>query len=365
MADPQKKRLLRRSGTSPQAKKSVTPPVSKARTAAAAVSILLVALLVVIAFVKYTGKSRTTDTAPGPVAAESGQTGSTAEGPRDSNVAAITKAVIVPSNPSSRTPLSIVYETSNPGGVPLTPTFRWYVDNARVQEGPSNALQPGPYRKGASVYAEVALSDQTAGSNALMTPAVVIANGPPEVTMVTLEPENAVAGTMLSATPLGSDPDGDSISCTYQWQVNGNPVGAPVDERTFSTAGLHKKDIVSVMVNYTDGTTKGTPVSSNSIRLQNMSPKITSAPPLGLTSGLYVYQVVAKDPDGDPLTFRLDRFPAGMVIDASSGLIRWELPKGTIFTGRNEIGVAVTANDGDGGTDSQEFTIVITDFFAN
>jgi hypothetical protein len=147
--------------------------------------------------------------------------------------------------------------------------------------------------------------------------------------------------------------------------VNGNPVGAPGDERTFSTAGLRKNDVISATVTYTDGTAGGVPVGSNSIRLQNRSPKIISSAPLEMTTGLYVYQVTAKDPDGDPLTYRLDRFPAGMAIDGSSGLIRWEPAKGQMFTGRNEVAVSVTVDDRDGGTDSQEFTIIITDLYVN
>jgi hypothetical protein len=80
---------------------------------------------------------------------------------------------------------------------------------------------------------------------------------------------------------------------------------------------------------------------------------------------MYVYQVTAKDPDGDPLTYRLDRFPKGMTIDGSSGLIRWEPEKGQMFTGRNEVVVSVTVDDGDGGTDTQEFTLIINELYIN
>ena len=54
-----------------------------------------------------------------------------------------------------------------------------------------------------------------------------------------------------------------------------------------------------------------------------------------------------------------------MTIDASSGLIRWELPKAHMFTGRNEAAVSITVDDRDGGTDSQEFTIIFTDLYVN
>jgi len=170
---------------------------------------------------------------------------------------------------------------------------------------------------------------------------------------------------MLSATPSGTDPDGDTLTYTYQWRVNGNPVGAAGSESTFSTAGLKKRDSVSVLVTCTDGEAAASPVTSNAVSLLNQGPRITSSAPLDLTGGRYVYQVTAKDPDGDPLTYRLDRLPAGMTIDAASGLISWELPKGMMFPGKNEVVVAVTVSDNDGGSDSQEFTLVLTDVVVN
>jgi hypothetical protein len=348
-----------------QTKSAGTPSQAKVRMAGTVAAILLVTLLSVFAVMKYAGNAGITGAPSGPSAAGPGPAGSAAEGPRGGSAAAITSAVITPPNPSSRTPLSAAFEASNPGGGPLAATFRWYVDGNLVQDGPSNALQPGPYRKGASVYAEVAFADQNGGGNTVMTPAVVITNGPPEVTMVNLDPENAVVGAIVSATPSGTDPDGDPITYTYQWRVNGNPVGAPGGERTFSTEGLRKNDIISATVTYSDGTAGGVPVGSNSVRLLNRGPKIISSAPLDMTTGLYVYQVTAKDPDGDALTYRLDRFPAGMAIDGSSGLIRWEPEKGQMFTGRNEVAVSVTVDDRDGGTDSQEFTIIITDLYVN
>lgn len=346
-----------------QPKRAGTPSQSKLPMAGIAAAILVVALLSVFAIMKYSGKPAVTGVPSGPSAVAPGPGKNAAEGAGGGSTPLITIAMIAPPNPSSRTPLSVVYEISNPGGGPLTPTFRWYVDGSLVQEGPSNALQPGPYRKDASVYSEVALADQNVGGSAVKTPAVVIVNGPPEVTSVNIEPENAVAGAIVSATPSGSDPDGDAITYTYQWRVNGNPVGAPGGERTFSTAGLRKNDIISAMVTYTDGIAGGVPVLSSNVRLQNRSPKITSAAPLEMTTSLYVYQVTANDPDGDRLTYRLNRFPAGMTIDASSGLIRWEPEKGQMFTGRNEAAVSVTVDDGDGGTDTQEFTLIINELY--
>lgn len=287
-------------------------------------------------------------------------TAGTAQAPSPGQAVVLTSAVIVPAKPTSRSPLTIAYEASNPGGNLLEPTFRWYVNGSVVQEGPSNTLAPGPFTKGGTVHAEVTLA-----GGSLSTPAVVIANGQPEITSVVVGPENAVAGTQLSAVPAVADPDGDAVTCSYQWRVNGTPAGGPGSEGTFSTAGLRKRDSVSALVTCTDGEAAGNTVASSTVVLQNQAPKILSEPPLEVSEGLYAYQVLAKDPDGDALTYRLERFPAGMAIDAASGLIRWALPRGVMFSGRHEFAVACTVSDGDGGSDAQEFTIVIYDVMVN
>ncbi|MCU7860671.1 MAG: carboxypeptidase regulatory-like domain-containing protein [Candidatus Thiodiazotropha sp. (ex Lucinoma kastoroae)] len=56
----------------------------------------------------------------------------------------------------------------------------------------------------------------------------------------------------------------------------------------------------------------------------NQAPVITSTGPANAAVGqVYEYRVSATDPDGDALSFGLSAYPAGMEIDASTGVIRW------------------------------------------
>jgi hypothetical protein len=69
----------------------------------------------------------------------------------------------------------------------------------------------------------------------------------------------------------------------------------------------------------------------------------------------YEYPVEAIDPDIDPIEYRLDVAPTGMQIDPTTGLITWA-PR------RHQIGthtVQVTANDGRGGTATQEYQLAV------
>lgn len=182
---------------------------------------------------------------------------------------------------------------------------------------------------------------------------------------MTVEPEDAAVGTVLTASAASADPNGDDVVLAYQWRVNGNPAGPPVPRNSFDTLTLRKKDLVSVMVLCSDGRDSGGPIISNTVMLRNRKPEITSTAPEGLQNGVYGYQVVGRDPDGDALRFRLDRFPQGMTIDETGGMIRWAIPRVAVYTGRNEVPVRVTVDDGDGGAESQEFTIVFTDIAVN
>jgi FtsP/CotA-like multicopper oxidase with cupredoxin domain len=54
------------------------------------------------------------------------------------------------------------------------------------------------------------------------------------------------------------------------------------------------------------------------------APTVTSSPTLTATQGLaYAYKVTASDPEGGPLSFTLDKAPAGMTIKSASDLVAW------------------------------------------
>ena len=56
----------------------------------------------------------------------------------------------------------------------------------------------------------------------------------------------------------------------------------------------------------------------------NVAPQITSTPVTSATVGVaYSYDVNASDANGDTLSYSLTQAPAGMTINASTGLIAW------------------------------------------
>ena len=86
-------------------------------------------------------------------------------------------------------------------------------------------------------------------------------------------------------------------------------------------------------------------------------PVITSQPTTTAHDGVpYQYQVLAADPDGDPLTYSLSQSPAGMSI-STGGLVTWT-PSGS------ELGsqpVSIVVDDGRSGPATQSFQVTVSD----
>jgi Domain of unknown function (DUF4114)/SdrD B-like domain/von Willebrand factor type A domain/Bacterial Ig-like domain/Putative Ig domain len=90
------------------------------------------------------------------------------------------------------------------------------------------------------------------------------------------------------------------------------PVNATTTSPNFHTVALQAGQIVE-NINF-----------GNARLVANQNPIITSTPRLEAVIGQpYEYPVQAKDPNGDPLTFGLNKAPTGMTIDPKTGLISY------------------------------------------
>ena len=86
------------------------------------------------------------------------------------------------------------------------------------------------------------------------------------------------------------------------------------------------------------------------------APVITSIPVTSATQGqVYQYPVTATDPDRDTLSFSLTAAPAGMSIDATTGLIAWTPDNAQV--GSNSVELKVT--DPGGLYTTQSFTVAV------
>ena len=93
----------------------------------------------------------------------------------------------------------------------------------------------------------------------------------------------------------------------------------------------------------------------------NGAPVITSTPRTSIRlSSNYLYQIVASDPNNDPLQYTLDTSPAGMTVDGN-GLVTWQPDSSQL----GDHAVRLQANDGRGGSVVQDFIVRVVTIDTN
>ena len=185
-------------------------------------------------------------------------------------------------------------------------------------------------------------------------------NRPPTITSTA--PTAATAGNPYTYGVTVTDPDsGDTLTFSLPAAPSGMTIDASTGLITWTPtpaqAGSH-----SVTVRVTDSgglsADQGYTITVSAPTPTNRPPTITSTAPLAATAGnLYTYLVTATDPDaGDTLTFSLPTAPAGMSINAASGLITWTPTVAQV--GNANLTVRVT--DSGGLSADQGYTITVS-----
>lgn len=276
---------------------------------------------------------------------------------KSETIPSLVSASIFPDKPTAATPLIVNYSGRGGSDELIQYEFRWFVNGELVQEGELPSLAPGKYRRDSAVYVEVIPFNSRARGNPFTTSEIAIANHPPVIHSVSLTPDDATVGTVLTADATGSDPDEDQVTYLYQWRVNEKVVVEKSGANQLNTSKFKKKDMVYAAVWASDGDVEGEVAASNIVVLINNAPQITSSPSTNLANGNYTYQVAAQDPDKDRMTYSLESAPPGMTINASTGFIQWTVPKEV--PERQEIPIKIKVDDGDGGTVYQEYSLFL------
>ena len=189
---------------------------------------------------------------------------------------------------------------------------------------------------------------------------------------VSLGTHTPLTNDVLTATATKSDADGDPVSLTYVWQVNG------VTKRTFTSAtaltdtfdlGLpgngDRGDTITVEVTPTDGILNGTTVTDTAV-VADTAPVATVSlnTHVPRTNGVLTATATTSDADGDPvsLTFVWEVNGTIKQTDASVTTLTdaFDLGQlGSVEPG-DVITVAVTPNDGmlNGATVTDSGTVV-------
>ena len=132
-----------------------------------------------------------------------------------------------------------------------------------------------------------------------------ISNTSPEVSSVGISPTSSLYNdTVYTCTAVVTDPDETPV-LSYQWALEGNPVGSNVNTLDLNGTGAMPDDLLSCTVTATDSDF-ATGVGSTSITLDNRAPVLSNLvidPATGVTTSMSLTcSVDVTDDDGETLT---------------------------------------------------------------
>jgi len=183
--------------------------------------------------------------------------------------------------------------------------YAWTIDGAAIGHTGSS-LDGSLFRKGQRIAVTVTPSDGLDDGTPVSSDAVVSVNSPPVVDAVTLTPDPVYTLDALTAITTASDPDGDPLTLTHTWYVDGTPqaeTGA-----TLASINYVKHEDVYVSVVANDGSTSSDALSSPTLTVSNSaptSPELAIDPATPRSSDDLYCEVAAPstDDDGDPITY--------------------------------------------------------------
>ena len=180
-------------------------------------------------------------------------------------------------------------------------------------------------------------------------------NNPPEITST--PPLAASVGTLYSYAVTAFDPEGAALSGSLDVAPAGMVINAATGLIQWTpTAAQVGARAVTLRVTDAQGQFATQSFSVTVAAAANSPPQITSTPPLAASVGtLYSYAVTAFDPEGAALSGSLDVAPAGMVINAATGLIQWTPTAAQV--GARAVTLRVT--DAQGQFATQSFSVTV------
>jgi hypothetical protein len=191
-------------------------------------------------------------------------------------------------------------------GDAVTYAYAWVVNGSVVATG--STLTGAHFDKGDSVHVVVTPTDGTDAGAPVTSDVATAVNTRPVVSGVTLSPGSVYTNDTLTATVTASDADGDTLTHTYAWYVEGALVQSGASSTLAGTAHFDRDEDVYVVVNPNDGDTDGASVTSSPVSVLNTAP---TAPVVAITPTearpeddlTCAVTTASTDADGDAVTY--------------------------------------------------------------
>ena len=161
-----------------------------------------------------------------------------------------------------------------------------------------------------------------------------------------------------------SDPDGGTLSIVGASAGNGSVTVSPDGTLTYRpNANYNGTDTITYTISDGQGGTATASVAVTIAPVNDAPVAVGTLPPRSNADGAAVSVATAggfTDIDSPVLTYSVTGLPAGLGIDAATGIISGTIDRSASQTGSGIYNVVVTARDGSGATASQSFSWQVT-----
>ncbi|HCH62689.1 MAG TPA: hypothetical protein DFR83_07795 [Deltaproteobacteria bacterium] len=238
-----------------------------------------------------------------------------------------------------------------------TTDFAWTVEGSSVWATSTSGLTStleGMFAAEDEVVCTATVDDGKGGT-ATASASTTITNTAPTVSAVTLDKSVLYTNNALTASVTTSDAEGDPLTTTYDWYVEGVSVQNGTNETlngASASAGFDKGDEVYVVVSVTDGADTVTSISST-LEVLNSSPGapvVTILPNDPVAGEDLTCKITTDgfDADGDTLTYTMSwSYDSTAYTGASTAVWTDDTVSGADTTIEEEWVCTATPNDGD------------------
>lgn len=261
----------------------------------------------------------------------------------ENTVPVISSVSISPSTIYNDSTLTCSVSASDVDNQSLTEAYTWSNATTGFSLGTGSVLSvnSGVASRGDSIVCAVDVTDSS-GATVSSTSSMTIDNREPTMPTVSLSPAVGYIDSTLTCTASGSvDPDGDTVSYLYSWNVGGTPLS---ENTSTLSAAFAADDVVTCTVTPSDGLLSGT-AGNASMTISNSTPNIDSlslSPDPLYTDDPVVASAFASDTDGDSLTLYYTWTVDGNEVQSGTG----NTLSSTYFSKNETVTVSVVADDG-------------------
>jgi hypothetical protein len=257
---------------------------------------------------------------------------------------------------------SVVSDSVDPEGDSITYRYEWYRDGVLTTYATSS-IAPSIHNRDETWSVRVYPSDGY-GEGAYGTDSVLIGNGAPSATSVTISPATAGTNDTLTAVVSGwSDPDGDAESYQYQWYLNGTAISGATDV-SLDGSYFVRGDSLVVSATPWDGALTGSTVTSSARVIQNTAPttpsvSISPENPEDDDDLVCGFTTASTDLDGDSISYTYSWTRNASATSYTSATVP------ASATSNNDTWICtVTPSDGTASGSSASDTVVVDDYTA-